>query len=194
MDPRFYKSRSHGLFKKKLTEKLEDEVNQEKRLLTSEYSEYSGSKEKLKEEILKLEKSKEKIKEEFFKEEVINEIIKSIGIRPLDLLSVIENSYKYREYIQDLINDDVEKIKGCIKTNEKYYEFLKELYEIKKDGSYTNNILSYNNFKNELGDIDRFFETIILSKHIVSFNNKTFEVRFHSQHMKLAFEKIYKNQ
>jgi len=37
----------------------------------------------------------------------------------LDLLSVIENSYKYREYIQDLINEDVEKIKGCIKTNEK---------------------------------------------------------------------------
>jgi len=75
----------------------------------------------------------------------------------------------------------------------KYYEFLKELYEIKKDGSYTNNILSYNNFKNELGDIDRFFETKILSKHIVSFNSETSEVRFHSQHMKLAFERIYKN-
>jgi len=67
--PDFTKVEAMDYLKKKLTEKLEDEVNQEKRLLTSEYSEYSGSKEKLKEEILKLEKSKEKIKEEFFKEE-----------------------------------------------------------------------------------------------------------------------------
>jgi hypothetical protein len=104
----------------------------------------------------------------------------------------LNTQLQYENYIEELIKSDVIMINHYMKETNNY-NFLKELYEIKIDGSYFENKLIYDDFKNNLGTFKELRDTELFSQHIISIHKNT-EIRFHSQHMKIAFGEIYKSR